>query len=319
MAYSIGQIITMNLDGTDREYRILKLDGNIAEVVAMFSPKTDCMFNVSENTYSGGYLDTYLNTTWYGGLTDTAKNAIVSKTLTQYQYAYNKSVYNGTTHSSYANYSTKAVKESGLSRKVYALDVEDIENYFNHTFSKQDIWELFWNVRSKPATVTYPWLRSAYTGISTGVWYISGYSGSVYDSRVGNNSAVRPAFTIDLSKIFPTGYSITYHANGGTPEPENLTEQTNLPSPLPTVSKSGYSFDGWYTDSTFTTPAVAGAAISADTNLYAKFTRSHITLDLSTIGLPEGTHSIQMKLSDGGVTKRDSELSNAVQYTVAPQ
>lgn len=115
-----------------------------------------------------------------------------------------------------------------------------------------------------------------------------------------------------------TGYNITYHANGGIPIPTDLTGQTNLPNPLPTVSKTNFTFDGWYTDSTFTTPAVAGAEISADTNLYAKFTRSHITLDLSTIGLPEGTHSVQMKLSDGGVTKRDSELSNAVSYTVAP-
>lgn len=38
----------------------------------------------------------------------------------------------------------------------------------------------------------------------------------------------------------------------------------------------------------------------------------NITLDLSTIGLPEGTHSIQMKLSGGD--KRDSALSNAVTY-----
>lgn len=45
--------------------------------------------------------------------------------------------------------------------------------------------------------------------------------------------------------------------------------------------------------------------------------QTDITLDLSTIGLSEGTHSIQMKLSDGGVTKRDSALSNAVEYTVA--
>lgn len=41
------------------------------------------------------------------------------------------------------------------------------------------------------------------------------------------------------------------------------------------------------------------------------------TFDLTKIGLPEGTHSIQMKLSGGN--KRDSALSNAVEYTVAPQ
>lgn len=43
-------------------------------------------------------------------------------------------------------------------------------------------------------------------------------------------------------------------------------------------------------------------------------TQTNITLDLSTIGLPAGTHSIQIKLSDDSVTKVDSELSNAVTY-----
>lgn len=114
-----------------------------------------------------------------------------------------------------------------------------------------------------------------------------------------------------------TGYSITYHSDGGTPTPGDLTGQTNLPSPLPTISKSGYTFDGWYLDSSFQTPAVAGAEISADTDLYAKFTASTITLDLSTIGLHDGAHSIQLRLSDEGLTKVDSDLSEAVTYEIS--
>lgn len=42
-----------------------------------------------------------------------------------------------------------------------------------------------------------------------------------------------------------------------------------------------------------------------------------ITLDLSTIGLSAGTHIIQMSLSDDGVTKIDSNLSNSVTYVVS--
>ena len=313
MAYSKGQIITMNLDGTDREYRILTINGNIAEVVAMFDPNTRCTFNSNNvNTYSGGDLDTYLNTTWYGGLTTTAKNAIVSKTLTQYQYSYNFNIYNETTHASYAEYSTKSVKASGLVRKVYALDIEDIENYFNHKFSKADIWELFWNVRTKPSSVPDLWTRSTEAGNSLRAWYVSNY-GYSSNSRVVNNHAVRPAFTIDLSKILTPGYSITYHANDGIPTPQNLTNQTELPT-LPIVSKTNYNFVGWYYDSTFTQEAHAGDTLSANIDLYAKFIRSHITLDLSTISLLAGSHTIQMKLSDDGVTKADSELSNSVTY-----
>ena len=162
----------------------------------------------------------------------------------------------------------------------------------------------------------------------TNTWVWERYTGST--SRIKLDNA-RPILSItggtDVTNTrlinwllsnaeqIPAGYSITYHANGGTPEPENLTGQTSLPSPLPTVSKPNFTFDGWYLDSTFQTPAVAGAEISADTDLYAKFTRTHIALDLSTIGLPVGAHSIQMKLSDDDITKADSELSNAVTYT----
>lgn len=116
-----------------------------------------------------------------------------------------------------------------------------------------------------------------------------------------------------------TGYSITFHANEGVPTPQNLTDQTELPT-LPIISKTNYNFVGWYYDSTFTQEAHAGDTLSANVDLYAKFTAlpTNITLDLSTLGLPEGTHVIQFKLSDDGATKRDSELSNGVTYTVGP-
>lgn len=197
-----GQIINLNMDGTTRQYRVLKTNGNQAEVVAMFDPNTSCPFNgTGSNVYNGGELDVYLNTTWYGGLTTTAKNALVSKTLTQYQYSYNSGVYSANTHASYADYSTKSVKATGLSRKVYALDVEDIEDYFNHTFSTADIWELFWNVRSRPSSVTYPWTRSADADDSNPAWCVNGNNGRVRNYGAGSNFAARPAFTIDLSKI----------------------------------------------------------------------------------------------------------------------
>lgn len=78
-----------------------------------------------------------------------------------------------------------------------------------------------------------------------------------------------------------SGYSITYHSNGGTPEPEDLESQTNLPNPLPVVSKDNMAFSGWYLDSEFTTQAVAGEEINADTDLYAKFEYATLT-DLFT-------------------------------------
>ena len=65
-------------------------------------------------------------------------------------------------------------------------------------------------------------------------------------------------------------YSITFEENGGT-SVTDLTEQTALPDPLPTPTKSGYTFVAWYYESNFQTRAKAGDTIEANTTLYAKW------------------------------------------------
>lgn len=176
------------------------MNGTQAEVVAMFDQSTSQTFG-GDNTYAGSDLDNYLNTTWYGTLSSTAQAAIVAKSVQQYQYTWSSSVYNATTHASYADYSTKATKGSAVSKYVYALDVEDIETYFGGTFSTADIWTMFWNTTSAPSTVTIPWLRSARAGGSCCAFCVGGSFGNVLSYGVGNDCAARPAFTIDLSKI----------------------------------------------------------------------------------------------------------------------
>ena len=65
-------------------------------------------------------------------------------------------------------------------------------------------------------------------------------------------------------------YTITFNSNGGTTITD-LTEQTALPNPLPTTTKSGYTFVAWYYESNFQTRAKAGDTIEANTTLYAKW------------------------------------------------
>ncbi|MBP3585949.1 MAG: InlB B-repeat-containing protein [Paludibacteraceae bacterium] len=67
----------------------------------------------------------------------------------------------------------------------------------------------------------------------------------------------------------PIGYTITYNTNGG--DAIAATSGTTLPDPLPTPTRTGYTFLGWYTDSEFNTNATAGATIDADITLYAKW------------------------------------------------
>lgn len=209
-----GDLITMTLGndppaaGTIDTYRVLSINGSIAEVVAMFDQTTSQVFSYNDynNTYAGSALDTYLNTTWYGTLSPDVQAAIVAKNVQQYQYSID--AYDETTHASEADYSTKTARGSAVSRYVYALDVEDIEMYFGGTastagtFSADDICTLFWNTTSQPSPITSPWLRSAYD--SSGNAFLVGPGGVDYDG-VDYGFEGRPAFTIDLSKI---GYTI---------------------------------------------------------------------------------------------------------------
>ena len=84
--------------------------------------------------------------------------------------------------------------------------------------------------------------------------------------------------------------SITFVENGGEPEQTDLTEQTNLPNPLPAIAKAGYNFGGWYTDENFQTLAVAGAEITANTTLYAQWLAPYtVAVALAKIAaLPDG-------------------------------
>ena len=68
---------------------------------------------------------------------------------------------------------------------------------------------------------------------------------------------------------------ISFECNGATSgcPASGLTAQTNLPDELPVLAKDGKNFGGWFMDSEFNTPAVAGAAVTSSDpiTLYAKW------------------------------------------------
>lgn len=71
----------------------------------------------------------------------------------------------------------------------------------------------------------------------------------------------------------PQKYSITYDCDGAESGcPTNVAEAMRLPNPLPDAPvKSGFDFEGWFTNAERTEPAVADAALSHDVILYAKW------------------------------------------------
>ena len=77
-----------------------------------------------------------------------------------------------------------------------------------------------------------------------------------------------------IEQTSSVGYTISYNMNGHGQALSSVSNATTLPASLPTPTASGYTFGGWYTDAAFTNKAVAGATLSADITLYAKWTAS---------------------------------------------
>lgn len=215
---SKGQIITMNLDGQNRLYRILKANGTIAECLALFTTMNATMFNEDgTNIYEGSTLDTFLNTTWYGTLSDTAKAAIVPKTFTQDSWYDDNSgnpIYSGYYGETNAGTTPYTISRgdtaygSSITRNVYALSVQDVLDYVLDTtvgdglLQNYNIWKMFWNVEEPPTIGISPYLRSANATHPSYVCSIYNETCQISVTQITQNSrAVYPAFTIDLSKI----------------------------------------------------------------------------------------------------------------------
>ena len=215
---SKGQIIKMNLDGKNRQYRILKSNGMIAECLAMFITDEATVFDEDGlNIYEGSELDTFLNTTWYGELNDAAKAAIVPKTFTQDSWYDGNSGnpiysgYYGETNTGTTPYTISrgdTAYGSSITRNVYALSVQDVLDYVLDTtvgdglLQNYNIWKMFWNIEESPSYSASPYLRSAFANNGIYGWGVNDNSGYIKRTdNLINSRRVQPAFTIDLSKI----------------------------------------------------------------------------------------------------------------------
>lgn len=98
----------------------------------------------------------------------------------------------------------------------------------------------------------------------------------VYLGRQGSSLTTIKSITITTpaggSTPTPTTYTVSYNMNGHGTAIAAVEGVTALPNSLPTPTATGYIFGGWYTNEGLTTAAVAGASISDNTTLYAKWT-----------------------------------------------
>ena len=216
-----GSIVNLDLDGNgNKQYRVLKCNGKVAQVMAMYDTLKS-MYNSTSTTttfgsttaqkYESSTLDTYLNTTWYGTLKDTVKSAIVPENVVQHCYQYydepntpNTPTYTYQYQYNWSDSNYKNADDVGNvtvgDRNVFALDLKDIFNYFGKVcITSNELMTLFWNSTAKVSK--YLWLRSSYADNSSIAWGVGSATGSLSLSTVIDSIVVRPALNLDLSKI----------------------------------------------------------------------------------------------------------------------
>ena len=223
-----GSLVKMNLDGTERQYRVIKCNGNVAQVMAMYdmltsawntdTSKTTTMGTLTVAKYEGSTIDTYLNTTWYNTLTSATKAAIVPENVVcdawyldntgdpDYTGTYGTAV-PGTSNYTISKYAGGTLNIGN--RNVFALGVQDVIDYLNDLSVQVDtsailrnvnIWKMFWNDEVSHSG-KYPWLRSSYAGGSNGAWGVRGYRGLLDNNIVFDSNVVRPALNLNLNQV----------------------------------------------------------------------------------------------------------------------
>jgi|GEM_PF-3251425 len=93
--------------------------------------------------------------------------------------------------------------------------------------------------------------------------------------------------TVDLGKAIgtPVVYTITFNSNDGTSvAPQNVNAGEKLTEPTPAPTREGFTFDGWYEDSTFSTKFNFDTPITDNMTLYAKWTENKYTLTFDANG-----------------------------------
>ena len=224
-----GSLVNLDLDGQgDKQYRVIKCNGNVAQVMAMYdtltskwnayTSRTTTMGTLTVAKYDGSDIDIYLNTTWYNTLTSTAKAAIVPENVVCDAWYWGNTGdpdYTGTSGDSVpgtSNYTISKYAGGTLNignRNVFALGIQDVIDYLNDSSVQVDttailrnvnIWKMFWNDEVLHSG-KYLWLRSSGAGSSNFAWGVNGIYGYLNNNGVSSSNVVRPALNLNLNQI----------------------------------------------------------------------------------------------------------------------
>lgn len=145
------------------------------------------------------------------------------------------------------------------------------------------------------------------TGYTFSGW-LSSYNGVTY----GASSTTHAIFanTTFTGQWTPIQYTIFFQENGGT-NVSDITANSGSNVTLPTTTRSGYSFGGWFSNSALTIGPFTSWTVTANQTLYAKWT-------LLAPGFTDESVTPSLLLNQDIATAADRSVSatNAVDYEI---
>ena len=113
---------------------------------------------------------------------------------------------------------------------------------------------------------------TSYTYAPTAALTTSDTEVTISYTEGGVTKTCTQAITVNAAPPAPVEYTVTFHVNGGSGTiPPQTTSGQKLAS-LPTASRAGYRFDGWYTAASGGSEITTAHVYTANTTLYAHWT-----------------------------------------------
>lgn len=127
--------------------------------------------------------------------------------------------------------------------------------------------------------------------------------------KYGGFDESKSDYAINLDVDFRPIYTLTLNPNGGNVSPNTKDIMFNdIYGALPTPTKTGHTFGGWYKESSLTTIVNNDTRYdnTSDSTIYAKFTNTPPTQPTMNVSFPSGT-----TLPSGGTLKATVTLSGS--------
>ena len=153
----------------------------------------------------------------------------------------------------------------------------------------------------------------------TGYTFIGWFTGKTDGTQIKTGDKVTiTANTILYAHWKANTYKITFNGNGGTPSTSSLTvTYDGKYGTLPTATRDGYTFTGWFTSSTDGTKieSTSTVKIAKDTTLYAQWTPNTYTVTYDANG-GTGTMATDTATYDVNYTAKENTFTRTG-YTFA--